>query len=185
MESKLRYPWIAHIPNALSLSRLALAFCFPFAQPEYRLLLIAIALLSEFLDGFLARRLNAITPLGQMLDPIADKLFVVSAIGVLVAEQRVSLNELALVAMRDLVAAIGSMVILTQGRKKTWVDLQPRWSGKWTTAFQFILMLALYLNAPFQTPLLYLTIVMSFLSAIDYLQAGIRREWLQEPEPKT
>ena len=67
--------FFAQIPNPITAVRLVLAFLFPFLPESWHLGVIAIALISEFLDGFVARLLKAESYLGQVFDPIADKVF--------------------------------------------------------------------------------------------------------------
>lgn len=77
-------PEYLNISNALSLLRLLSAIPFWFLlDPEYRqenlifiILLVVIALISDFLDGFFARKFNQITEFGKIIDPLADKICV-------------------------------------------------------------------------------------------------------------
>ena len=66
------------IPNLLSLLRLALVPVFLYlivsSQPGFAFLVLAVASFTDWLDGYLARRLNQITRLGALLDPAADRL---------------------------------------------------------------------------------------------------------------
>ncbi len=77
---------LRQLPNLLSAARLPLAAAFPFAGPEGRVALIAAAVISDFLDGHLARRWNAHSTLGRLLDPLADKAFVLVLVVTLLAE---------------------------------------------------------------------------------------------------
>ena len=65
----------SHIPNGITIVRLILAIAFPFLPEGWHFTVIAIALASEFLDGFIARLCGWTSYLGQVLDPIADKFF--------------------------------------------------------------------------------------------------------------
>ncbi len=166
-----------NIPNFLSAFRILAACAFPFVPPSFRVPLILIAALSEFLDGFLARRWRVVTTLGQLLDPIADKLFILATIGTLIAEGRVTVLQFTLLAARDIVVAIGTMSVLVEARTNAVLQLKPRWSGKVATAFQFALLIVLFTNWSIATPLLYLTIGLSVLSAIDYLYVVLHRRF--------
>lgn len=166
-----------NIPNLLSIFRIFAAFAFPAIPVEARIPLIAAAALSEFLDGFLARRWHAVTALGQLLDPIADKLFILSTIGVLIHEGRVTVLQFILLAARDIVVAIGSISVVVETRAKSVPHLKPRWSGKIATTFQFALLFVLFTDWWIADPLLYITIVLSVISAIDYLYVVLHRRF--------
>ena len=163
--------WTKQIPNALSISRIFLALLFPFVAPELRIVLVVLALLSEFFDGYLARRLDAVTPLGTALDPIADKLFVLATVIVLIMEKRLGWFAFSLVAMRDIVVAIGSFTILMQDGPDVIRTMKPRISGKVATAFQFMLLVSLYARWQASDFLLIVTAVASCASGVDYLYA--------------
>lgn len=165
------------VPNALSIFRICAAFAFPAIPAAWRLPFIALAALSEFLDGFLARRWNAITPLGQLLDPIADKLFVLSTIAVLIHEERVTVLQFVLLAARDIVVAIGSAAVIIETKQNAVPHLKPRWSGKVATAFQFALLFVLFTEWSIAKPLLLVTIVLSVFSAVDYLYSVLHRRF--------
>jgi CDP-diacylglycerol--glycerol-3-phosphate 3-phosphatidyltransferase len=166
-----------NIPNALSTFRICAAFAFPAVPHEWRIPLIVLAALSEFLDGFLARRWKAETPLGQLLDPIADKLFVLSTIGVLIHEHQVTVLQFILLAARDIVVAIGAASVIWEVRRQAVPLLKPRWSGKIATTFQFGLLFILFTNWPLREPFLYVTILLSVISAIDYLYIVLHRRF--------
>lgn len=180
MEGFLKRDWRKSVPNLLSSLRIVLAFAFPFVPEALRLPIIAIALLSEFFDGFLARRWNAVTPLGILLDPVADKLFVLSTVVTLISEGRLTVLAFFLLAARDITVAIGSLSIIIEKGKQT-EPMVPRLSGKIATAFQFVLLIWLFANFPYQRIALNVTIVASVISAIDYLYCVLHRRFDQVP----
>lgn len=77
-------------PNLVSLLRVPLAIAFPFVADSKpaAITVLALAAATDVLDGQLARRLGAVTPLGAVIDPVADKLFALSAMGSLLALHR-------------------------------------------------------------------------------------------------
>ena len=95
------------LPNALSISRLFLALAFVgLPIPQVRLALILVAALTDFLDGWLARRNNSISRWGELLDPIADRAFVFTALSVLLFEQTITTMQYFVILSRDLATAI-------------------------------------------------------------------------------
>lgn len=88
---------LTSLPNILTLSRIAaipllLALIYV-DTPIYRWVALAgyvMACVTDYFDGYLARHMNQISPLGRFLDPIADKLLVASLIVMLVATQQIA-----------------------------------------------------------------------------------------------
>ncbi|HJZ12737.1 MAG TPA: CDP-alcohol phosphatidyltransferase family protein, partial [Acidobacteriota bacterium] len=75
-----------NLPNALSLSRIFLTPLLVVVlltrlegKEIYGAVIFVVAALTDFFDGYLARRRNQVTAIGKLLDPIADKLLVCSA----------------------------------------------------------------------------------------------------------
>lgn len=72
------------VPNLLSFLRLALVPVFLWliidGADGWALLVLAVSSLTDFLDGWIARRFNQITRLGQLLDPAADRLYIFAAL---------------------------------------------------------------------------------------------------------
>src|SRR5262249_51569745 len=78
-------------PNLVSALRLPLALLFPFAARSkgQALAVLALAGLTDVLDGWLAREKRQVTPTGAVLDPIADKAFALSVVGTLIAQGKI------------------------------------------------------------------------------------------------
>ena len=96
------------IPNLLSLVRLALI---PVFVTQYQAghivaaaILIVLSGLTDLLDGWYARRFNAISDVGKVLDPVADKLTQASAIAMLISDHPLLLVPLALLVLKELFA---------------------------------------------------------------------------------
>ncbi|RMH37555.1 MAG: CDP-diacylglycerol--glycerol-3-phosphate 3-phosphatidyltransferase [Nitrospirae bacterium] len=99
-----------NLPNCLTISRICLipVFVLLFINPtEYRSILAALvfsaAAGTDFLDGYIARRRGQITNLGKFLDPVADKLLVVSGLILLVQVQRVEVWIVIAMIARELI----------------------------------------------------------------------------------
>ena len=102
------------IPNIITVIRLLLIpvfiFCF-FACEDKR---IALAELSDLLDGYLARRLNAVSNFGKLFDPLADKLLQVAALVCLTIIGFLPLAAAVIMAAKELVMVIGGWYVLTK-----------------------------------------------------------------------
>lgn len=128
------------IPTLLSLSRIPLAFCFLFERPALRMAAIILALISDGLDGYLARKYRQTTQFGAIIDPITDKFFVVMALYVLVGEQRLTLLEALLLLCRDYAVCVFSLYLYCSDNLSKY-RIQAILSGKITTALQAALLL--------------------------------------------
>src|SRR5690348_16340896 len=79
------------LPNAVSMSRLLLAAAFVVVHdPVFRFAVLLTASGTDFLDGWLARRQHATTKSGALIDPIADRLFVLTAVTTYVVEDAIT-----------------------------------------------------------------------------------------------
>ena len=97
--------------NALSLSRVALAAIFPFVDGAvWRVSLVGLAGATDFLDGWIARRSNLATRWGAIVDPIGDRLFVLTAIATHLAEGALTTGQGVAFLARDIATAIGFLV---------------------------------------------------------------------------
>src|SRR5262245_35088893 len=92
---------LLNFSNILSLSRAGFALAFLQENPFVRLLAILMAMTSDFLDGYIARRQKMTTQFGAVLDPIMDKFFVFFAGGIFCVEKKLSGLELGALLSRD------------------------------------------------------------------------------------
>jgi CDP-diacylglycerol--glycerol-3-phosphate 3-phosphatidyltransferase len=175
-----------NLPNALTLLRILLipvlivVFYLPaFWGREAAALVFVLAAITDWLDGYLARRMQLVSALGAFLDPVADKLMVATALVLLVqADPRVSTavaaaviigREIAISALREWMAEIGS-------RTKVAVSM----TGKFKTAAQMVaISLLLYRDDLFGLPvysigliLLYIAVALTLWSMLLYLRAA-------------
>ena len=109
------------IPNAISALRLLLVPVFAVlmftGNDVWALIVVTSSSFSDWLDGFLARRMNQITKLGQALDPIADRCFIFVTILALTIRGVLPWWLLIVVALRDLVMLALVWVIAKKGHK--------------------------------------------------------------------
>ncbi len=171
---------LAHaIPNGLSLARLGLGIAFPLLSPGGRALVVATAALTDLFDGPAARWLKAESLAGQLLDPIADKVFVLMLAGTLIAEQALGIGWAAAVAARDLTVLAGVAYLAVRGRWADYRQMKPTRAGKVATAAQFAALLALVLEAPWSMWLVVPAALISLVAAGRYAWLFLR--WQRRP----
>ncbi|HTY13776.1 MAG TPA: CDP-diacylglycerol--glycerol-3-phosphate 3-phosphatidyltransferase [Candidatus Omnitrophota bacterium] len=127
------------------------------------LLFLAIAL-TDALDGYLARKLGQESNLGKFLDPIADKVLVLSALIALVERGAVSSVPVILILARDLVVSGIRLNAAREGRV-----ISARMWGKTKTVFQMLAVLMLILDLPFAAWALWLAVILTLVSGVDYI----------------
>lgn len=108
---------------------------------------IILAMISDGLDGYLARKYQQISKVGTWLDPLTDKLFVLIALAVLMQEGRLVLWQAVALMGRDF-AIIGFATYLAIRRRLTEYRVRAIWWGKITTALQFVVLLSLVFFGP-------------------------------------
>ena len=133
-------------PNVLSLLRLPLAAIFPFAAGSRggALLVLALAGVTDVLDGYLARRDGQVTATGAVLDPIADKVFALSVVSTLIAEGRIPRWGIPALLAREILEAPLLFWVLRRPREEGGqpVEVQSMRLGKLATVAQFAAVMA-------------------------------------------
>jgi phosphatidylglycerophosphate synthase len=159
------------LANAVSLSRVGLAAAFLVTRElDTRVALVAAASISDVLDGWLARRRNAVSRWGALLDPLADRAFVLAAAGSLVASGQLSVVQCVVLLFRDLMTAIGFIV----ARIVRWlrpVAFRARPLGKGVTVLQLTALLGALLRPTVVPPLVAAVGVTSVAATVDYTMA--------------
>ena len=147
-EFRFSYFKMITISNGLSFLRAPLAFVFLQANPFLRLLAIILAMLTDCIDGYLARKNRSTSRFGAILDPAMDKFFVYFVLSILFWEHNLSLWEAVAMLSRDFFLCVYGLLMITTGRWKTIIFRAIRW-GKVTTALQFIILMGLTFHVSF------------------------------------
>jgi len=103
-------------------------------------ILLVAAVLTDFVDGMIARRMNQITRLGQFLDPFADRLFIAATVVALAIQGVVPWWFVVAVMLRDALLGVGGIVMSRYGHG----TLPVKWWGKVAT-FGLLFVLPLFL----------------------------------------
>jgi CDP-diacylglycerol--glycerol-3-phosphate 3-phosphatidyltransferase len=138
----------------------------------------AIAAFTDFLDGWLARKYQAETSLGKLLDPLADKLLVVSALIILVSQNRLEGWVAVLLIGRDL--GINALRLAAQDDG---IQIPSNWIGKYKTTLQDMGIVGLcvygtFWSIPFHwvgQVCILLAVILSLVSAWQYIRTYIRK----------
>ena len=165
-----------NLPNRLTLLRISLIpvvvllmyIDHPVAQ-ALALLMFILAAFTDFLDGYLARRNKIVTNLGKFLDPVADKLLVLSTMIGLCGLNRFPAWACIIILFRE-IAVDGLRMIAVEQRRV----IPAGWLGKIKTVLQLATIVLYFLrNRPFGSfpmdrILLGITLLMTIWSGVDY-----------------
>ena len=140
-----------NLPNFITLCRLVLTAVFCAAASAegvtgYAIALAAFVLgaISDWLDGYLARKMNLVTSLGKLLDPLADKILVCSGFVYLSAEGLCPVWVTALIICREFLVTGIRQIAVEKGRVIAADGL-----GKWKTAFQLTFIITALVHLTF------------------------------------
>ena len=108
-----------NIPNTLTVSRIMLipaaVYFYKQGDTNAALAVYLLAMLTDALDGWFARKSNQITTVGKLLDPLADKLWLVTMLTLFFIDEKVSGWVLALLGIKEAILIIGSAAAITRG----------------------------------------------------------------------
>lgn len=169
-----------NLPNKLTLTRILLIPVFVFVllcdfiikpiNNYLALIIFAFASITDFLDGYLARKLKLITNFGKFMDPLADKLLVVSAMICLIKITYLPAWVVILIVSREFIITGLRLVAAESGR----VIAASFW-GKIKTTTQMIMVIYLLLGLDtgiyriIGHLLIYMATIFTFISGIDYI----------------
>ncbi|MDH5563836.1 MAG: CDP-diacylglycerol--glycerol-3-phosphate 3-phosphatidyltransferase [Nitrospirota bacterium] len=170
-----------NLPNSLTVLRILLVPVFVglllYGHYDIALIILLIAALTDILDGMVARMTNQQTRLGEYLDPLADKLLLMSAIVTLSVLHFIPIWAVIVVVSRDAILLAGTILAnLTEID----IDISPTSLGKGTTFAQICYVIAMMLQVNEQVPvflvdaLLWVMVIMTVGSGVHYLLRGIQ-----------
>jgi cardiolipin synthase len=157
-----------NVPNMLTMSRFVLIPLFMFLYLNDHtiaaLCTLLVAGLTDFLDGYIARRSGQVTVTGSMLDPLADKLMMLSVILALLIKSVLPLTAFVVMAFRELVMIIGSAIYHFRGLKTVPANV----FGKATTVIYYVAIMLMFLEQPGGVAVLWCGIALSFVTSVIY-----------------
>ena len=166
---QVRRTWT--VADALSVLRVPMAVAFVFVSSEWwRLGIVAMAGLTDLLDGQIARRYGS-SRFGPIVDPIADKLFMACAFGVVAFSGRLEWYEIAGVLVRDIVATLAFAATAIFGHA---VAVPARLGGKAVTVAQLMTLVAFLTDSSRLRPMAWATAAIGLYAIWDYERAASR-----------
>jgi cardiolipin synthase (CMP-forming) len=156
------------LPNLLSISRLALAAAFVLVdRADLRIVLVMLALASDYLDGWIARQFGPMTRMGALLDPFTDRVFALVGVSVFLFEGLLSTWQYFVMISRDLMTAVGFLVARAMPSLRG-VAFQARFPGKLVTVFQLATFIGILIRPRAAEPMILLVAAVSLWAVVDY-----------------
>jgi cardiolipin synthase (CMP-forming) len=156
----------------------ALLFYTP-QHPELKSLalgLFLLAIVSDVIDGYLARTRREKTKAGAILDPLADKALLLTAFIFLYRMSKtyllvpLPLWVMLVVVSRDAIILVGSAIILVANKN---IEIKPTLWGKLTTFFQMLTIITIILELRWAPVAWWIAVIFTIFSGIDYMRKGI------------
>lgn len=172
-----------NLPTILTLSRIVVIPLMIYYAPLNNFIGAAIfsaAAVTDFLDGYLARRSGDVTTFGILIDPIADKFLVIAALVMLVDMERVSVLVAVIIIVREVLITTLRMIALTKE-----IVIQAEMGGKFKTASQIAAIICLMLGRDnflgidlfdLGTVLIWISVVLAVVSGVQY-KVMFWRKW--------
>lgn len=165
-----------NLPNKLTMLRIIMIplFIIVLMTGHYYIsaIIFILASATDALDGHIARKYNLVTNFGKIMDPLADKMLVVSALVCLVELGNVAGWMVIVILAREFTITGLRTVAAAQG-----IVIAAGWSGKIKTVLQMIAVPALllqnwpfsYIGFPFATIMLWAAVIMTIVSGTEYI----------------
>ena len=175
---------LKNIPNILASIRILLAFLMylflvnrdifnihPSWLDYFAALIFVIASITDFFDGFIARNFNAVSKLGEILDPLADKMLVLGAFLGLLYLHRANAWAVYLILVREFFITGLRVAMAAEG-----LSVKASFAGKVKTVSQMGAIGFLLMNWPFANLLLWIAVILTIYSGLDYLKVYIKAQ---------
>lgn len=187
-----------NLPNVLTLSRIAFAVVLIFLLEENTatgnvcaVIVFALASLTDFCDGYLAKTRGLVSNFGKIMDPIADKVLLLSAFGVLAHIGMIAWWMFIVIAIREILVTSSRLWSMRQGQV-----LAAERAGKIKTAIQMVAVLAILLYlvaeqceycsfwfynaqriwAGMNYALMIIAVILTIYSGVDYFCNSVKKQ---------
>ncbi len=172
---------VGNIPNLLTLTRILLLPVFAatiiYGEYQYSLILFIAASVTDVLDGLIARITKQITYFGTILDPVADKFFIVTTFVLMSIYGLLPKWITIVVISKEIIVITGTIIVYFVTNK---LVIEPSFLGKCSSACQFFLiglvLLLLNMENTVRVPnlLLIIVAVLTAVAGINYVNKGFK-----------
>lgn len=142
------------------------------SSSQIRLAILLVAAVTDLLDGVIARRIGS-SRFGPVIDPVADKLFMLAAFIVVGLSGQLHWYETAGVLLRDLMATLAFIYVVVTRRPRA---IPARLGGKAVTIAQLLTLLAFLTDSPLIRPLAWSTAAIALYAIWDYGRVASQQE---------
>ena len=172
--SKMLY----YLPNLLTLTRiLTTPFLVVFIFQKNKIafiILLLFAALTDFLDGYTARKFNAISKNGVIFDAVADKILIISVLTGMLMTGYFGIYFLFLLLLRDIVVVIGACILFLSSFNTSLISsVQHSWASKIVTFLQFVTIISIILGIG-SFYFLTATVLFGIWASISYIIFGVK-----------
>lgn len=163
-----------NIPNILTILRIILVPVFAylmhlnFYMPAAILFIAAV--LTDFLDGFLARKFNQVTNFGKVMDPVADKLLVLTALFMLTFQKKISMEIFIIVVAKEVLIGIGGILLYRNKKRISGAD----WYGKIASGIFYFAIVMLILDVKYSETFIIIAVAATVFALAKYAAKYIK-----------
>jgi cardiolipin synthase len=172
---------VGNLPNLLTLTRILLLPFFAatliYRDYQYALILFIAASITDLLDGLIARLRKQITYFGSILDPVADKFFLITSFILMTNYELIPKWVTIIVISKDLIVVTGCIILYFVTHK---LRIEPNILGKFASASQFILIGLVLLSRnikggiPVHMSFFTVVAVLTAASGLHYVYTGLK-----------
>ena len=130
-------------------------------------LIFALASITDFLDGYIARKYNLVSDFGKLMDPLADKILVCAALITMVELQILPSWMVIIIISREFAVSILRAVAATSGKV-----IAASKGGKAKTVSQIVAIMMMLLGIPFSIYAMWIAVILTVYSGYDYLYSN-------------
>lgn len=157
-----------NIPNTLTTIRFILVPIFGYflyeGQYILSVIILTVAGITDYFDGYIARKYDMITSWGKLADPLADKFMQLTALIILGTKDKIPFFVVIIILLKEIIMVIGSVLLYKQDK----FVVSANWYGKVTTVILYFAVTLIMLDFHFGNYLLMVAVAAALYSFIKY-----------------